>query len=266
MVKLSPALPLLGLLVALPAAALAAPPAAKPDPDKIDITPYRDKLKFLADKDGHMIAVVRPFSADDEELEPLFYSLDGKVFYQQRRIGAFADGDKSYEITYWDPGAGRPGPTFTWQDGKYAVTCETRVTEFTPVAADRIAALRAAEFRRPLWKRQAYTLPRDDTGVYYYVDQGREEKDAKDFRVYRGPKGSMKQMKMKNAVSDSEGDIFITEGGELRMVVDKGEKVWVAGRKRTELVILPVEDNIKMIYVDLGVYSGQRKGTPCDDL
>ena len=29
---------------------------------------------------------------------------------------------------------------------------------------------------------------------------------------------------------------------------------------------LPLEENRIMIYTDLGVYTGQRLGTPCDDL
>ena len=30
--------------------------------------------------------------------------------------------------------------------------------------------------------------------------------------------------------------------------------------------MLPIDDNAVMIYTDLGVYTGQPLGTPCDDL
>jgi hypothetical protein len=37
------------------------------------------------------------------------------------------------------------------------------------------------------------------------------------------------------------------------------------GQARTALVPLPIEDNAALIYGDLGAYTGQRLGTPCDD-
>jgi hypothetical protein len=35
---------------------------------------------------------------------------------------------------------------------------------------------------------------------------------------------------------------------------------------RILLISLPLDDNRVLIYTDLGVYAGQRLGTPCDDL
>jgi hypothetical protein len=61
-------------------------------------------------------------------------------------------------------------------------------------------------------------------------------------------------------------DIFTTRSGELRLVLDKKRSVWVEHKKELELIQLPVEDNHVLIYQDLGVYLGQRLGTPCDDL
>jgi hypothetical protein len=40
----------------------------------------------------------------------------------------------------------------------------------------------------------------------------------------------------------------------------------VRGKARTTLVPLPIEDNAQLIYTDLGAYTSQRFGTPCDDL
>jgi hypothetical protein len=45
-----------------------------------------------------------------------------------------------------------------------------------------------------------------------------------------------------------------------------GEAAWIKGKKRTKLIPVPVEDNHVLIYTDLGVYTGQRLGTHCDDL
>ena len=73
-------------------------------------------------------------------------------------------------------------------------------------------------------------------------------------------------LKMTNVVSDSQGDIFTTKKGELRLVLDRDHPSWFAGKNETALLNLPLEDNRIMIYTDLGVYAGQRLGTPCDDL
>ena len=95
----------------------------------------------------------------------------------------------------------------------------------------------------------------------------REPEDTKNFRLCAGIKGAMKLQKMTNVVSDSEGDIFSTKTGSLRLVLDKHETIWVQSEKKTKLVFLdPVEDNHVMIYTDLGVYTGEPLGTPCDDL
>ena len=70
---------------------------------------------------------------------------------------------------------------------------------------------------------------------------------------------------MVNVVNDSEGDIFITRAEKLRLVLDKHETVWLEGGKSTKLVMLEAADNHVLIYNDLGVYTGQKLGTPCDD-
>ena len=116
------------------------------------------------------------------------------------------------------------------------------------------------------WKTQGYALARDDKGTYYYVDRMREPEGNKNFRVFIGQRGAMKPAKMKNIVSDSEGDIFYTKKGELRLVLDKSEQTWAKGKKQTKLTVLPVEDNVVLIYSELGVYTGQSLGTPCDDI
>ncbi|MGZ3440551.1 MAG: hypothetical protein ACXVDD_13605, partial [Polyangia bacterium] len=88
----------------------------------------------------------------------------------------------------------------------------------------------------------------------------------KNFRLWAGMKGAMKLQKMTNVVSDSEGDIFSTKTGSLRLILDKHETTWVANEKKTKLVFLDPADNHIMIYTDLGVYTGEPLGTPCDDL
>ena len=85
--------------------------------------------------------------------------------------------------------------------------------------------------------------------------------------MHVGPKGALKLQEMKDIVSDSEGEIFSTKKGDLRLVVDKAvSPLWIEGtKKKVELRVVPITENLPMIYNELGVYSGARLGTPCDD-
>jgi hypothetical protein len=49
-------------------------------------------------------------------------------------------------------------------------------------------------------------------------------------------------------------------------VLNKSETMWMKGKAQTKLIFLPVEANVPMIYTELGVYAGEKLGTPCDDL
>ena len=126
--------------------------------------------------------------------------------------------------------------------------------------------LGAARYYKPRWERRAHALARNDRGEYYYVDRQREPEDSKDFRLFAGSKGAMKQQRLTQVDSDSGGDVFTTKKGALSLVPSKSEAAWVVGKTKTELMLLPVEDNTQLIYSELGVYKGEGLGTPCDDL
>lgn len=255
----------IALAVGLAAPAVAAP--ATDGAEAIDITPYREKLKVLTDGKGHFIALL-PFTySDGPDTGYLFYG-DGKVFHAQRRFGGGRNGNESFDTGFWEPRvAGGYKAQLSYKDKKYAVQCDERRTELSavdkPAAQEMIAA---AKFLKPRWKRKAYALARDNSGVYYYVDKAREPEDSKDFRVYRGPKGAVKALKMTNVVSDVAGDIFVTRAGKLRLVLDKNETAWLEGGRTVKLTPLSVEENHVLIYTELGVYAGEPLGTPCDDL
>jgi hypothetical protein len=235
--------------------------------DTVDVNEYKDHLKVLTDGKGHYIAVM-PFTiSDGPDTGYLFYG-DGKTFWAQRRFGGLRSGDESFDTNFWEPRveAGYQAD-FGFKDGKWTVQCGQRTTTLTPLdKAEGQKLLADAKFMAPRWKRRAYALARDNSGTYYYVDRAREPEDSKDFRVFRGPKGAVKQLKMVNVVNDSEGDIFITKAGKLRLVLDKHETVWLESGKSVKLVMLDAPDNHVLIYNDLGVYTGEKLGTPCDDL
>ncbi len=257
-------------MLAQPVVARAA--SAKPDAaDPVDISAYKGKLAVYGDGKGHFVAMIPLTIGDGDENGLMFYG-DGKTFWAQRRTGGGRNGDESFDTVFWEPRVNeRYKASFGFRDGKFNMTCDTRTTELKPLAKDAAAKMvGSAKFLNTRWKRQAYALARDNDGYYYYVDKLRAD-GSKDFRVFRGQKGAVKELKMINIVSDSEGDIFITKGGSLKLVLDKHETSWTAdggkaGKDQVKLVMLPIEDNAALIYTTLGAYTGEPLGTPCDDL
>jgi hypothetical protein len=245
------------------AGAAAGAPAAGGDADTVDISSVKDKLKLVTDGKHHYLAFVAGEFMDD-----FFFYGDGKSFYALRSLGGGSEGTIAFNRIFWEPRVNaRYQASFDYKERKYTVQCDKRNTELKVLPADEAKAMIAgAAWHKPRWKRQAYLLARDSTGKYYYVDRMREPEGNKNFRLFAGPKGAIKALKMVNIVSDSEGDIFATKSGELRLVLDKQESTWIQGKSKTKLVQVPIEDNHVLIYTDLGVYTGEKLGTPCDDL
>jgi hypothetical protein len=246
---------------------LAATGAALAEPS--DVTAVRDKLTVWSDGKKHFIAMVMTSRTDS----PIFWSEDGKRFLQLRVFGGASDGYdddlKMLDRNFWEPRqrGGEADLDYKKERGNLDVHCELRHVMMEKLAAaEAKKVLDGASFEKPLWNRYAYALVRDESGRYYYVDNVREPEGQKRFRLFAGPKGGLKLQKLTNIVSDSEGDIFATPKGELRLILSKKDSSFVAGKKRTPLVWIPVEDNAVMIYTDLGVYSGEPLGTPCDAL
>ncbi|HWE27483.1 MAG TPA: hypothetical protein VHB97_05740 [Polyangia bacterium] len=265
------ALPSVVLFLSGCAVAVAAPPTREA-PQPADISDVKDKLTVWTDGKKHYLALALTTDTD----KPVFWSADGKSFYTMRVIGGGSEGDDAHLIkldrVFWEPRVDAPyKASYDYKkDDKgadFQIQCSERHTKLTQLApAEASALVAAAKFYKSRWNHFAYSLARDNTGRYYYVDNVREPEHAKNFRLWAGMKGAMKLLKMTNVVSDSEGDIFSTKTGSLRLILDKHETTWVQNEKKIKLVFLEPSDNHIMIYTDLGVYTGEPLGTPCDDL
>jgi hypothetical protein len=244
---------------ALALALLAASPAPE---DRVDISPVSDKLQVLDDGRDHFLVLV-PFG----DMYEHFYWGDGKDFWAIQVFGGMQTGNESFERNFWDPRIrNRSQASFGLREGKYTLQCAERETTFKPSDPKRQEEiLKTATFHKQRWKRRAYALSRDNAGTYYYVDRARTE-ETTDFRLYSGPRGALKPLRMTNVVSDSAGDVFATKNGDLKLVLGKNEASWVQGKKAKDLILLPLAENAQLIYGDLGVYTGQPLGTPCDVL
>jgi len=253
--------------------ALAAAPARATDvpagPLPVDVSPVLDQLVFAGDGKGHWVAMV-PFYADTAA--HTYWSHDGVWFNALRVTGASRQGTLKFDKVFWEPRV-----KARWQasvgmdaDGWWGRCFDRKIAlqpAAGPAAASMVAAVRAGKihFAAPSWDRRPVALVRDDAGTYWYVDGGVGER-AQHFRVFSGPRGLVKALPLVNVVSDSEGQIFATRSGKLRLVLGRFEASWIDGRGEKKLTVLPVDDNLPLIYGDLGAYIGQRLGTPCDDL
>lgn len=236
----------------------------------------RAQTVLCTDGKSHYVAV-----APHERLIHQLYYGDGKQFaIVPHEPSGMLSGDNFFEPRYSLKTANtnfrghdmRVYSSVSLNDAKTEceVRCGDRTKTLPVVAADKAQKLlKDAKFTQSPQKFVPYALMRDERGTYYYVDHGATEQTEKNYRLYVGQKGNLQQQKMTNVVSDSEGEIFSTPSASLRLLVDtsgRRESTWIAEEKRTKLLLVPVAQNMPMIYNELGVYSGQRLGNPCDDL
>lgn len=246
---------------------------ARPKKKKIkdeaeDISSYKKDLVVLTDDEGDIYVMESKWGAQNGE-HPVFFG-DGKTMYRLRIFGGGADGTTGrLDLSFWSPrtNGGEIGRT---DKGEFYLSCgRGQDLETVPLKkmsdADAKKVLDTASFRKAFWKRQAQALARDDAGNYYFVDRMRDDYGGKGHRIFAGPKGGLKELPMTNVVSDSVGEIYATRKGELRFVTEPNKAWWIKGSVKNELTIIPLEDNIALIYGDLGVYDGSL-GTPCDDM
>jgi hypothetical protein len=268
------AAPIAAAILAMVCSSFLTPPAeARPKKKKVkdeaeDISAYKKDLVVLTDEDGEVYVMEGKWGAQNGD-HVVFFG-DGKVMYRQRIFGGGSDGSTGrIDLTFWSPRADS-GEIGRKPTGEFYLTCgRGQESETIPLKkmsdADAKKILDTASFRKPFWKRQAQALARDDAGNYYYVDRMRDDYGGKGHRIFAGMKGGLKELPMTNVVSDSVGEIYATRKGELRFVTEPNKAWWIKGSTKTELTIIPIEDNIALIYGDLGVYDGSL-GTPCDDM
>jgi hypothetical protein len=263
---------LLIVLLLAPAVALAAPPKPKP----IDIKPFIAKLSVFRDDVGQFYVVPTPGQWDDlDQADKLVFFGDGKSMWQQRIIGESSTPSSgstpaALEWNVWSPRVkDMATASIVTKGADLTLECSQRRPDdrkLIPLRADEAKVFFGkATFLPPLWQRQSHFLARDDDGTYYFVDMLREEFGGKDYRVFVGQKGQLKELPMTNVVQDSGGEIYATKGGQLKIVANANTPTyWIQSSKKTELTVLEPSDNRYLIYRELGVYN--QLGAVCDDL
>ena len=250
---------------------VAAPPAEKRLASEkarpIDIKPAADKLDVFKDEDGNYFVSPRAGAMSVDDASHWVFFGNGKSFWQQRIIGS-SEQDKHLEWYLWAPRAkGMQQAALSIDPSGSFVQCRPRddgKRKLVQLTADEAkTALARATFYPPLWERQTHVLLRDDDGVYYFVDELREELGGNGYRVFVGAKGALKELPMTNVATDSAGEVFATKSGSIKIVTAGDKAFWIKGSKKTELVRLDPQENRYLIYRELGIYG--QLGAVCDD-
>jgi hypothetical protein len=244
-------------------------PVADRAADEVDVAKLKPDMVVLHDGHGHYLALLSL-----RQMDMTFYG-DGRSFHQLRISSSYVDtaaGRSSRR--FWSP-ISTDADIILDAGDRWAVHCSDRVTPMVPLAAgDTREMLGKARFLKPFWRRQAHALARDERGSYYYIDKIRDDRPAAErerdpnpprgYRLYIGRKGRMKEQRLTDAVEDSKGLVLSIKNSDLAFDFDGKTAAFSTGKKQTKLVFLPVEDNVMLIYRDLGLY--QKLGIPCDDM
>ncbi len=265
--------------LACSASALAAEPIQPPwgKEENLGQKMLMEATSVCSDGKGHYF-VSAPKPDDDDDGRPLMFYGDGKTFVQVASPGAYASPNTFLDPRFFNKSA---NPSFRGIDWRIVSSVELDTKEKTcslrcgekkvPLtlmdSSEAADLLRKAAYQPNPQKYAPYALLRDTKGLYYFVDRGFPPSEQKSYRVFIGQRGNLKPQKMTNVVADSEGEIFSTKKGDLRLVLEKDKtSLWIENtKKRHELRHVPVEENLPLIYNELGVYEGVRLGTPCDD-
>ena len=240
--------------------------ADDPKPKAIDVKAIRDKLLLLEDTQGGTYVVLP--GADGR----VFYGTSLKVVYEQIVVTKGSDGD-AWNFGVYAPRLSGITPALVQRRSDNATFerwCDQAQMPLKLVPADRAKPiLEKMQFMTSALIRRPQFFARDDAGVYFYVDQLAKQYGGEGYRVFSGKKGAMKQLPLVDVAHDTGGDVFSTKSGDVRFVIDatdhaKNSAYWIKGDKKHELTILDPENNSRVIFKDLGIYSFL--GTPCDEL
>jgi hypothetical protein len=237
-----------------------------------DLEKVRGELSVLTDDHGHYLAYAR---AKDPTRTTWFYG-DGKAWTHIPVGGASRQNpDRArVEFSFKDPRY-ETSPTHVLADldiNEFEVACGKRITAFRPAPAEVAKVAAKVTLREPPPGRLIVFFARgsDDT-TYYYVDKGEfgpNDAATHDYRVFVGKRGAVRELAVKDYAGDSAGLVIVTGAGRLRWIKDKDTLDWIAtGAKPIALTQVRVSyQDREFIYNELGVFSGKRFGTPCDDL
>jgi len=247
--------------------AAAAPPQPRPVPwaeKPLDLGNVLQSLEVVTDGKGLFLAFKRDGGLDG----PLLAGDRTRLFAQRIGGGGSEDsGKKAFDFVFWEPRVKeRWRGSFDFKGGAFTLLCgENKVALAAVPAKEAKALLSSASVFSPRWQRRAFAIARDDDARYFYVDCAREPDEPTDCRLFVGTKGAMEHVPLADSIVDSSGALFISKSGKLRIAPGAASAEWTVGKAVTKLVPIDLWLAAPLVYTTLGVYAGEKLGTPCDE-
>lgn len=243
------------------------PPAAattKPSNrvEKSVTPPPEVRARMVVLTDGN--AAFAAYDPQQGSWDALYFG-DARDVWALRVVGGGSDGEGNFDRVFWEPRAkARWHASFAKKGGAYALQCGDKSVAFVPVSEAETVRLRETfRFHEAPWARRAGTFARDSAGTYFFVDLSRLENTEPEHRLYMGRKGAMGHVPLQDAIVDAGGEVYLSEVGRLS-IPRNGPAEWVTSSGKSALTPLVIEDQASFIYGALGVYAGEKLGTPCD--
>lgn len=292
------------ILIVVTLLGLVAPAHARqPEPKKVTLQ-HTEHLRVFHDGKGNYLVV--PDGAAMMKQRRLRKALGRQVFfgtrkklYRQLRNGFSRNGD-FYQYGVTDGRARTPQSSRFVHDPRRQTffQCDGRKTGLSALSeAEARRLFKTAEFRDVYWRRVIHLVARDDLGRYYVIDRLPHGKAVdhlhhpvlpRGVRLWIGPRGKMKRMRLRNTIADPAGQILITGKGRLKLTTKVHRTVaaeWqqpvapakgpcarcpcpCAGKVHvTKLTLIKAgfrRSNYAMVYKQLGPYLGIKLRKPCD--
>jgi hypothetical protein len=154
----------------------------------------------------------------------------------------------------------------------YTFVCGTTFRDGTPprrleVTLGDTKAVAKATIKERVTPRLGYFLARlQGTTTYLYIDRRGAE-----MRLLLGKRGALKQVPIKEVADDATSLVAVTAKGVLTIKKSERKDVaatatWGPAKKAAPVDVLPMFQNRKLIYQELGIYTREPLGYPCEEL
>jgi len=158
---------------------------------------------------------------------------------------------------------------------KFQLACNTTFRDGTParyvplMEGDRTSVAKASVKERPAI-RMGYFLARlRGTTTYLYLDR-RGRDGTSEMRLLLGKRGALKAVKIKELADDATTLVVVTAKGVLSIKKASGKldtsATWGPTKKPAEVDVLPIMANRMLVYQELGIYTREPSGHPCEEL
>jgi hypothetical protein len=239
----------------------------------LDVSSVKDRLRLYTDGQSHYLALVEPDPESPAPPELTLFWMDGGSFHQVPVASAYGEGLR-FEIGFDDARIpARPAGSVKREQGKTLLACygtDVPLTRVPAEEADKMVAGARFVANRTRWQPVALGKLGDR---YLYVDSGALADNRDKYRIFEGPKGSMRAIDVVEARWDERSNVLTLKTKErtLRVARDEAQThgytlkpAWDGSKD--DWSSMERAENWRLVFEGLGLYPEGRSPTPCDPM